>query len=95
MDEVRDILSKFDLKEFLRKKLLLLGALVCAILSLLIDKGILTWDAQYEGRLLVASVVLMFIWLVIDGLKRKYHKMAKAMGIDLNAGEIVEKESDN
>ena len=94
MDEIREILSKFDLKQFLRKKIMLLAALVCAILSLLIDKGILTWDAQYEGRLLVAAVVLMLIWLVIDGLQRKYHKMARAMGIDLNADKTAEDKSD-
>lgn len=94
MDEIREILSKFDLKRFLREKLMLLGALVCAVLSLLIDKGILLWDAQYEGRLLVAAVVLMLVWLVMDGLKRKYHKMAKAMGIDLNSDKTAEEKSD-
>ena len=76
MDEILQLLKTFDPKQFVKKKLMLLVALVCAILSLLIDKGILQWDAQYEGRLLVAAVVLMLIWLVIDGLQRKYKKMA-------------------
>lgn len=76
MDEILQLLRTFDPKQFVKKKLMLLVALVCAILSLLIDKGILQWDAQYEGRLLVAAVVLMLIWLVIDGLQRKYKKMA-------------------
>lgn len=76
MDEILQLLKTFDPKQFLRKKLMLLAALVCAVLSLLIDKGILNWDAQYEGRLLVAAVVLMLIWLVMDGLQRKYKKMA-------------------
>ena len=75
MDEILQLLKTFDLKQFLKKKLMLLVALVCAILSLLIDKGILHWDAQYEGRLLVAAVVLMLIWLVMDGLQKKYKKM--------------------
>ena len=69
MDEIREILKAFDFVKFLKKKILLLVALVCEILALLIDKGILTWDPQYEGRLTVCGVVLMLIWLVMDGLQ--------------------------
>ena len=80
MDELKEYLQerfgKFDPKEFFRKKLLLLVALVLEIISLLIDKGVLEWPAEYEGRFLVAGVVLMLIWLVMDGLQRKYKKMA-------------------
>ena len=76
MDEIREILKEFDFVKFLKKKILLLAALVCEILALLIDKGILTWDPQYEGRLTVCGVVLMLIWLVMDGLQRKYRKMS-------------------
>lgn len=80
MDELKEFLQeqlgKIDLKEFFRKKLLLLAALVLEIISLLIDKGILDMPPEYEGRFLVAGVVLMFIWLVMDGLQRKYRKMA-------------------
>jgi len=90
MDEIRELLKGFDLKQFLKKKLLLLGALVCTVLSLLIDKGILAWDAQYEGRLLVAGVLLMLIWLVSDGLQRKYKKMEKAYRANMEAAEAEE-----
>lgn len=93
MDEILQIIKEFNLKQFLRKKLMLLAALVCAVLSLLIDKGILNWDAQYEGRLLVAAVVLMLIWLVMDGLQRKYKKMAAVYEANLSA--TAEEENNN
>ena len=93
MDEILQLLKTFDPKQFLRKKLMLLAALVCAVLSLLIDKGILNWDAQYEGRLLVAAVVLMLIWLVMDGLQRKYKKMAAVYEANLSA--MAEEENNN
>ena len=92
MDEILELVKNFDLKAFIRKKLLLLAALVCTVLSLLIDKGILKWDAQYEGRLLVAGVVLMLIWLVIDGLQRKYRKMEKAFRANMEAEEADHEE---
>ena len=91
MDEILEIIKGFDFKAFIRKKLMLLAALVCAVLSLLIDKGILKWDAQYEGRLLVAAVILMLIWLVIDGLQRKYKKMEKAFMANLAAEDTENK----
>ena len=87
MDEILELIKGFDLKAFIRKKLMLLVALVCAVLSLLIDKGILKWDAQYEGRLLVAAVILMLIWLVIDGLQRKYKKMEAVYKANMAADE--------
>ena len=87
MDEILEIIKGFDFKAFIRKKLMLLAALVCAVLSLLIDKGILKWDAQYEGRLLVAAVILMLIWLVIDGLQRKYKKMEAVYKANMAADE--------
>ena len=93
MDEILQLLKTFDPKQFVKKKLMLLVALVCAILSLLIDKGILNWDAQYEGRLLVAAVVLMLIWLVMDGLQRKYKKMAAVYEANLSA--TAEEENNN
>ena len=93
MDEILQLLKTFDPKQFLKKKLMLLVALVCAVLSLLIDKGILKWDAQYEGRLLVAAVVLMLIWLVMDGLQRKYKKMAVVYEANLSAA--AEEENNN
>lgn len=92
MDEILEIIKSFDLKAFVRKKIMLLVALVCAILSLLIDKGILNWDAQYEGRLLVAAVVLMLIWLVIDGLQRKYKKMEAVYKANMAADEAETEE---
>lgn len=67
--------------------MLLLAALALEIISLCIDKGILDWPAEYEGRFLVAGVVLMFIWLVMDGLQRKYKKMAAVYEANLAAME--------
>ena len=82
MDELKEflqeLLGKFNPKEFFKKKLLLLAALVLEICSLLVDKQILALPAEYEGRFLVAGVVLMLVWLVMDGLQRKYRKMAAA-----------------
>lgn len=95
MDEILQLLKSFNLKEFLRKKLMLLAALVCAVLSMLIDQGILKWDAQYEGRLLVAAVVLMLIWLVIDGLQRKYKKMAAVYEASMAADAAGETPAEN
>ncbi len=92
MDEIREILQQFSFINFLKKKLLLLVALVCEILALLIDKGILTWDPQYEGRLTVCGVVLMLIWLVMDGLQRKYKKMEAAFRANMAADEAETEE---
>ena len=94
MDEILQILKNFDLKQFLRKKIMLLVALVCAVLSLLIDKGILNWDAQYEGRLLVAAVILMLIWLVMDGLQKKYKKMSAVYEAAMSADDSEEDSAD-
>ena len=60
----------FDPKSFLREKLLLLGALACEVAALLIRREVIAADPELVGRLTVAGVVLMLIWLVIDGLKK-------------------------
>ena len=89
MDELKEYLQerfgKFDPKDFLKRKILLLAALVCEIISLLIDKGMLDMKPEFEGRFLVAGVVLMFVWLVIDGLQRKYKKMAAVFEANMAA----------
>ena len=72
----------FDQKSFLREKLLLLGALACEVVALLIRREIIAADPELVGRLTVAGVVLMLIWLVIDGLKKTARRVRANMGLD-------------
>ena len=72
----------FDPKKFLREKLLLLGALACEVVALLIRREIIAADPELVGRLTVAGVVLMLIWLVIDGLRKTARRVRANMGLD-------------
>ena len=58
--------------EFLVSKLMLLVALACEVISYLMDQGIMQGSARVINGLTVAGVVLIFIYLVINGLTRKY-----------------------
>ena len=89
----------FDPKSFLREKLLLLGALACEVAALLIRREHIAADPELVGRLTVAGVVLMLIWLVIDGLKKTARRVRANMGLDSEedaedaAGETAPEES--
>ena len=72
----------FDPKSFLREKLLLLGALACEVVALLIRREVIAADPELVGRLTVAGVVLMLIWLVMDGLKKTARRVRANMGLD-------------
>lgn len=42
--------KKFSLAQFLRRKFLLLGALVCEVIALLMDKGIIAGSDELTTR---------------------------------------------
>lgn len=69
--------EKFSLAQFLRRKFLLLGALVCEVIALLMDKGIIAGSDELTTRLTVAGMIIVLIYLVIDGLKNKYKYYSK------------------
>lgn len=73
--------EKFSLAQFLRRKFLLLGALVCEVIALLMDKGIIAGSAELTTRLTVAGMIIVLIYLVIDGLKNKYKYYSKKWGM--------------
>ena len=45
-------------------------------------REIIAADPELVGRLTVAGVVLMLIWLVIDGLKKTARRVRANMGLD-------------
>ena len=67
--------EKFSLAQFLRRKFLLLGALVCEVIALLMDKGIIAGSDELAG------MIIVLIYLVIDGLKNKYKYYSKKWGM--------------
>lgn len=73
--------EKFSLAQFLRRKFLLLGALVCEVIALLMDKGIIAGSDELTTRLTVAGMIIVLIYLVIDGLKNKYKYYSKKWGM--------------
>lgn len=73
--------EKFSLAQFLRRKFLLLAALACEITALLMDKGIIAATDELTMRLTVAGMIIVFIYLVIDGLKSKYKYYSKKWGM--------------
>ena len=73
--------EKFSLAQFLRRNFLLLGALVCEVIALLMDKGIIAGSAELTTRLTVAGMIIVLIYLVIDGLKNKYKYYSKKWGM--------------
>ena len=62
--------EKFSLAQFLRRKFLLLGALVCEVIALLMDKGIIAGSDELTTRLTVAGM-----------LKNKYKYYSKKWGM--------------
>lgn len=70
--------EKFSLAQFLRRKFLLLGALVCEVIALLMDKGIIAGSSELTTRLTVAGMIIVLIYLVIDGLKTSTNTTAKS-----------------
>lgn len=73
--------EKFSLARFLRRKALLLAALVCEVAALLMDKGVIAATDELTMRLTVAGMIIVFIYLVIDGLKNKYKYYSKKWGM--------------
>ena len=73
--------EKFSPAQFLRRKFLLLAALACEVTALLMDKGIIAATEDLTMRLTVAGMIIVFIYLVIDGLKNKYKYYSKKWGI--------------
>lgn len=73
--------EKFSLARFLRRKFLLLAALACEVTALLMDKGIIAAADELTMRLTVAGMIIVFIYLVIDGLKNKYKYYSKKWGM--------------
>ncbi len=85
---------RFDPRSFPPEKLLLLAALVCEVLALLIRKGVLAAGPELVARLTVAGVILLLIYLVYDGIKRKARKIRAQMGLDAEADEPPAEETD-
>lgn len=75
------------IKKFLYDKLMLIVALGCEIVAYLMRIGTLGGSAQLVSGLTVAGVVILFIYLVMDGLKRKYKQYSKKWGVDPSADE--------
>ena len=73
--------EKFSLARFLRRKALLLAAHVCEVIALLMDKGVISATDELTMRLTVAGMIIVFIYLVIDGLKSKYKYYSKKWGM--------------
>ena len=81
MDKNQSGKEKFSLKKFLYSKLILLAALGCEVIAYLMVKGVLQGEAQAVNGLTVAGVILLFIYLVKDGLTRKYRHYSKKWGM--------------
>lgn len=45
------------------------------------DKGIIAGSAELTNRLTVAGMIIVLIYLVIDGLKNKYKYYSKKWGM--------------
>ena len=73
--------EKLSPAQFLRRKALLLAALVCEVIALLMDKGVIAAADELTMRLTVAGMIIVFIYLVIDGLKNKYKYYSKKWGM--------------
>ena len=86
--------GKFNIAKILYDKLMLIVALCCEIVAYLMTRGVLEGSAQVINGLTVAGVVIMFIYLVTDGLKRKYKQYSKKWGFAPSAGESAD-ESDS
>ncbi len=61
-----------SIREFLVSKLILLVGLACEVISYLMDQGIMQGSARVINGLTMAGIVLVFIYLVMNGLTRKY-----------------------
>lgn len=86
----------FSLKKYLYDKLFLLGALVIEVIAYLMVRGVISGDQQLINRLTVAGVILMFIYLVKDGLSRKYRYYSQKWGMGPYAApKDSEPEDDN
>lgn len=73
--------ENFSFPQFLRRKLLLLAALVCEVAALLMDKGVIVASDKLTMDLTVGGIVIVLVYLVIDGLKNKYRYYSKKWGM--------------
>lgn len=73
--------ENFNIPQFLRRKFLLLAALVCEVVALLMDKGIISATDERTMELTIAGIVIVLVYLVIDGLKSKYRYYSKKRGM--------------
>lgn len=67
--------------KYLYWRILLIPALVFEVIALLIRKGIMTGTDQMISSFTVAGGVLVFVFLVIDGLSKKYREYSKKWGM--------------
>ena len=78
------------IKPFPAQKYLLLAALVCEVLALLIRKEMIAADPSLVSRLTVAGAVLVLIYLIYDGIRKKAAQVRAAMGLDEEEEESAE-----
>lgn len=81
MDKNQSGREKSSLKKFLYSKLILLAALVCEVAAYLMVRGVVQGNEQAINGLTVAGVILLFVYLVKDGLTRKYRHYSKKWGM--------------
>ena len=81
LEKLLAAIKKFSIKRFLLSNYILLTALVCEVIALLMDKGVISGDERTVSGLTVAGVIIMFIQLVRDGLRKKYRYYSKKWGM--------------
>lgn len=79
---------------YLYWKILLIAALALEIIALLMRKGIMVGTESMINRFTAAGGVLVFVYLVIDGLSKKYRYYSKKWGMGPYA-ENTDEASDN
>ncbi len=82
----KDKRQKFSLGKFLLNKLMLIAALICEVIAYLMDQGLMTGSERVISGLTVAGVVIAFIYLVLDGLRRKYKRYSEQWGFSSSGG---------
>ncbi|NLW34274.1 MAG: hypothetical protein GXY80_02165 [Syntrophorhabdus aromaticivorans] len=78
------------IKEFLVSKLILFVALACEVISYLMDQGIMQGSERVINGLTMAGIVLVFIYLVMYGLTRKYKQYKEKWYSDSADGDFGE-----
>lgn len=78
--------NPFSLKDFVCGKLILMVALACELTAYLMAEGYIQAAPKVINGLTVAGVILMFIYLVSDGLRKKYALYSNKWGESAFAG---------